>query len=175
MYCLGTFSAQLLIIMSAYTLIKVYEHLWNQLLINMYDHMACVTKFSLYIPHDPKLSVNGIGNQGPKFLYSDRLVLGESIMGTCLMMGYIWIHPVHNRKEAVDYTGMCWLIWVLTITPMQPYFGISLNTGKYSVLQNLTAKHPIGTDPLKQYPINVNVDRTLFSYLESNNVDTTLF
>ena len=48
----------------------------------MYDHTAYVTKFTLYIPHDPELStlyMNGIGNQGPKFLYSDRLVLVSAL------------------------------------------------------------------------------------------------
>ena len=48
------------------------------------------------------------------------------------------------------------------------YFGMSQNY--YSVLQNFAAKHPIGTNMLKQ----CRIMSVLFSYLECTKVDTTL-
>lgn len=60
----------------------------------------------------------------------------------------------------VDYAvRMRRLILVFMVTPTAT---ACLNI--YSVLQNFEAKHLIGTDPLKQCRINVNM--TLFPYLD---------
>ena len=54
------------------------------------DHTACVTKFTLLIPHDPKI----VCVNGGDFHKSKGFLFEQS-----LMVRYVYIHPVHNIEK----------------------------------------------------------------------------
>ena len=74
--------------------------------------MACVTKFTLWIPHDPKIVyVNG-GDcpQNPKVFYLniqyDQFVsvvaLSAPFNSQSFMVRYVYIRPVHNIGKKIE-------------------------------------------------------------------------